>query len=688
MRLPKRPGRRLRRRRPEGEKRRGRRAWRLTLLGFLLLLVFGGVTAADAPQVDAKAEQPASTGHRLQTVPAGCPGGPPGPAVPGTRCPDGSMAGQPPAGCPGGPPGPAIPGTTCPDGSVPVPANGPIGCQFGPSGPPPVGTLCPDGTAPRDREADRELRNIFGIEETEAHPLTAYDIGCDEGSWNAFLRKMWCAAQAFPFSVGKWFIGIGTELLAWALEFKVAESLTPVAALLSRVYDASLLGPLNIEEFAWTLALFVGGWNIMKARFADGVRDIMLTFVIAIFGGFVLANPQGYLEGSITLAQNSSGAVLESVDGALTSSPTQDADAVRDRLGGVLRRSFVGEPYDLINWGAPLSGECATAREEILAGGPWGEDDRPREIMRSHGCTAAADYNADPTDERAAASLTVAVASIMITVLMVMMALAVFVAQIMLVALFSGASVVWAIALFPGNRAVLWWWISRLIWAVLITFASIFLLSWSAITVTAVLDATTDLSIVQRCLIAIVIVAVAYRFRTAVDTAIDSAAKGWAQKMRRSAAPISTTPTGAGFMVGGAPKLGNMPYVVPPPAPPGTPGALSLTPGRIAGVGAAVGVAGLAYGARANRVAMTSLASGRAAVRGTQTLTGTVGGAGRAIVGVPGAVGARVGQAGSNVTERSRQVRETLRRARHPITNARSARTAAQQARADTTDWI
>lgn len=652
-----------------------RKVWRIGLLVFVLVLVFGGISTAEAPQVEATPEQ---------SVPAGCPGGPPGPALPGTRCPDGSMAGQAPAGCPGGPPGPAYPGTVCPDGSIPVPAapSAPAGCQFGPAGPPVVGTLCPDGTAPRDRAADRELRNIFGMEENEAHPLTAYDIGCDEGSWNAFLRKMWCAAQAFPFSIGKWFIGIGTELLAWALEFKVAESLTPVAALLSRVYDASLLGPLNLKEFAWTIALFVGGWNIMKARFADGFRDIMLTFIIAIFGGFVLANPQGYLTGSIELAQNSSGAVLESVDGALTSSPAQDANAVRDRLGGVLRRSFVGEPYDLINWGAPLSGECAAARDQILAGGPWGEDDRPREIMREHGCNAAADYNADPSDERAAASLTVAVASIMITVLMVMMALAVFVAQIMLVALFSGASVVWAIALFPGNRAVLWWWISRLIWSVLITFASIFLLSWSAITVTAVLDATTDLSIVQRCLIAIVIVAVAYRMRTAVDTAIDSAAKGWAQKMRRSAAPISTTPTGAGFMIG-APKLGGMPYVVPPPAPPGTPGALSLTPAKIAGLGAVAGAAGLAYAGRANRIATQSLAGGRAAVRGTQTLTGTVAGTGRAIVGAPGAVGQRL-----NVTERSRQVRDTLRRARHPVSSARDARNATDQSRADTTDWI
>jgi len=651
-----------------------RRRRLLMLLVWVVMLAFGVFTTQDSPPVEAST---------LQDAPVGCPGGPPGAPVPGTRCPDGSIAGQPPAGCPGGAPGPAYPGTVCPDGSVPVPAAGPAGCQFGPSTAPQVGTTCPDGTAPRNRQADRELRNIFGIEEGDAHPLSAYDIGCDEGAWNAFLRKMWCAAQAFPFSVGKWFVGIGIELLAWALEFKVAESLTPVASLLSRVYEASLIGPLNVKELAWTVALFVGGWNIMKARFAEGVRDIALTFIIAIFGGMLLANPEGYLQGSIELAQNASGAVLESVDGALStrSSPGGGPDAVRERLGGTLRRSFVGEPYDLINWGSPLTGECARAREEILNGGPWGDDDRPREIMREHGCNKAADYNANPTDERAAASLTVAVASVMITILMVMMALAVFVAQITLVALFSAASVVWALALFPGNRAVLWWWLSRLMWAILITFASMFLLSWSAITVTAVLDATTDLSIVQRCLIAIVIVGVAYRFRHSVDTAVDAAAKGWAQKMRRSAAPISTTPTGAGFMIGGAPKIPNNPYVVPPAGPPGVPGALSLGPGKVAGIAAAVTAAGVAYSSRANRLATQSLAAGRGAVRGTQTLTGTVAGTTRAVVSAPAAVGRRV-------TDRSRSVRETLRRARHPVAGARDAAGAAERARADRADWF
>jgi hypothetical protein len=594
-----------------------------------------------------------------QSVPAGCPGGAPGPAAPGTTCPDGSMPGLTPAGCPGGPPGPPVPGTACPDGTVPSAPTAPAGCLFGPPGPPDPGTtVCPDGSTPRDRSADRALRNILGLDDGNDHPLTSYDIGCDEGAWNAFLRKMWCAAQSLPFAIGKWFIGIGTEMLAWALEFRVAETLTPVASLLSRVYDASLVGPIGIRNLAWTVALFVGGWNIMRARWANGAREIALTFLIAIFGGMVLANPEGYLNGSVEMAQATSGAVLESVDGAMSNQPAQNADAVRDRLGSVLRRSFVAEPYDLINWGESLEGECAAARDEILDSGPWGDDDRPREIMRAHGCEEQADFNHNPSDERAAASLTVAVASVMITILMVAMALAVFAAQITLVALFSVGSLVWAVALFPQGRDVLWLWISRLLWAILITFASIFLLSWSAITVTAVLDATTDLSIVQRCLIAIVVVGVAYRMRSAVEKGIGNATAGLQTALRGAATgkTIVTVKPAQGF----------------------DDNILARNP---IGTAVAGGLTGYALSRRAVGAASTGVRTTRAA--------------GAAVSGTAATVARAPGQARVRATERSEEIRQRLRdarsgagRLRHPLSARNAARDAAAADAASRSDWM
>jgi hypothetical protein len=372
------------------------------------------------------------------------------------------------------------------------------------------------------------LRNILGLDETgETHPLEAYDIGCDEGAWNHVTRKMWCAAQALPFALGKWSVGVGIDLMGWALEFRLADALTPLGGLLSQVYDTSLVGPLGIRHLAWTLALLVAGWHLMRAHTARGIGEIATTFAVATVGAVVLANPQGYLEGSVSLAQNTSGSVLEAIADTLQTSghSEQGSEAVRRRLGEILRRSFVAEPYDLINWGRQLSGDCAAARDEILDDGPWASDDEPRDIMRDHGCDAEADFNHDPTDSRAAASLIVGLAAIVATVLLVAVALVVFVAQLTLVALFAGASLIWALALFPGGREVLWWWVSRLAWAVTATIAATFTLSWLAVTVTAALTASDDMSIVQRSLVALLVVAFGFRLRAHLGRMIDQASR-------------------------------------------------------------------------------------------------------------------------------------------------------------------
>jgi hypothetical protein len=684
------------------------------LVAVALLLVAKPAAAAPesptAPQDAATPATPAQTG-----IPAGCPGGPEGVPSPGTECPDGSIPGLPPTGCAGGPEGLPRPGTRCPDGSVPVAPTAPAGCPGGLPDEPEVDTICPDGSAPRDREADRRVRNILGIDGGVEHPMESYDIGCDEGSWNAFLRKMWCGFQSWPFAVGKWFIGTGTNLLEWALEFRVVRVLTPLAGALSDVYDASLVGGLHLRSLAWLLTGLVGGWNIMQARFGNGFREILTTWLVAVLAGFLFINPAGYLQGTVRLTENLSGVVLQAVDETMTPGESSGAEGVRERVTTVFTRSFVAEPYDLINWGGPLTGQCAAARDRILDGGPWGSDDRPRELMREAGCTEEADFNAKPTDERAAASLTVAGASIVITVLMMLIALAVLTAQVTLIALFAGASVVWTLALMPGNRAILWWWVSRLFWSVIITVASFFMLSWISITTTAVLNATADMSIVQRCLIVLVIVAVAYRFRSALDRGIEGAARNFNRSGRRATTQGPGPAAGAGFAAFGAGAAlvgaGAVKVAARTAAPAAAAGAVAsrgplsvrprqLTTAAIAGAGTAT-----AMGRRGGRVVVTGAQQvrtvGGTAARGSAALgAATIGR--RAATAMPGpgpGPNGGSGGGGSGPTARSegvrgriRQARDTQRRwmktARNPVSEARRTRDAADRIRQETHEWM
>ncbi|HEY3143886.1 MAG TPA: hypothetical protein VGJ86_22305 [Acidimicrobiales bacterium] len=512
--------------------------------------------------------------------------------------------------------------------------------------------------------------------------MSAYDIGCDEGTWNAFLRKMWCGAQALPYSFGKWMIGLTVALLDWMLAFQVAESLSPLAAALSNVYQTRLLGGLDVADLAWTLALFVGGWHLLRAKFSDGVREIATTFIIAVLGGIVLANPQGYLEGSITLARNASGTVLEAVDGALNDQPASDATAIRGQLAINLKQTFVAESYDLLNWNGPLTGECAVARDEILAGGPWGGDDRPREIMREHGCEAQAAFNEKPTDTRAFGSLAIGAVSGLVSALLIVLSVAVFVAQVTLIALFSGASVAWIVALFPGGRGILWWWLSRLVWAVLITFTSVFLLSWLAITLTVVLNATADVNLLQRSLIALVVVAAAFKFRSSVDRAIDGASARIAATMNSLTGPRGAAKPAAASATSGG---GFQP--------------MSWSPTQTALTAAA---AGASIAGTAITVARTSAQRGRTvgsgAVRGGRRAGASALKGSKAIARAPVTIPQRIGQSRARTTQRAVDVRSRLdsargrgqwaRSARHPVAVAREAKEAAIKAQTDLSDWM
>jgi hypothetical protein len=510
----------------------------------------------------------------------------------------------------------------------------------------------------------------------------AYDIGCDEGAWNAFLRKMWCGIQTIPFSLGKWFITLSVGLLNWSLAFGVATGLSRLAGKLSDAYDTNILGRLDVRDLAWIVAVFVAGFHLLRAKFADGARELATTFIIAVLGGIIIANPQGYLDGSVDLAKHTTALSVRAVDGTMNDQPAEDEEAVRQRIGSVLHRTFVAETYDLINWGEPLTGECAVARDEVLADGPWGGDDRPREIMRQHGCTKQADYNEEPTDQRAFLSLTAFAGSALVSVLLGILAVAVLAAQVTLVALFSGASVAWVIALFPGGRAILWWWVSRVVWAILITFASTFLLSWISITLTVVLNATADVDVVQRCLIALVVVAVAFKFRSSIDKGIDAASARIAATMNSATGPRGAAKSAA------------------PPAAAGSgfqPMSWSPTQTALTAAAAGASIAGTAI-----TVARTSAQRGRTvgggAVRGgrragSSALKGT-----KAIARAPVSVPQRIGQARARATQRSVDVRSRLdsargrgqwaRSARHPITVAREAKDAAIKAQTDLSDWM
>jgi hypothetical protein len=194
--------------------------------------------------------------------------------------------------------------------------------------------------------------------------------------------------------------------------------------------------------------------------------------------------------------------------------------------------------------------------------------------------------------------------------------------------------------------------------------------------VTAVLDATSDLSIIQRCIIVIVITGVAYRFRSAVDKGVDSVAAGLGKSMRGV-----TSPGGGGggaFVAGAAAAAGGAALAGP----------LSVRPRQVATT--AIAASGSAA-AGARRGVTVPRGVGAQAVRGTRA----AGASTRAIV-APLTLPQRARTGATDGTARVRNRLDQARRTRqqwaanirHPISASRSGRDAAQKAQNDTFDWM
>jgi hypothetical protein len=211
-------------------------------------------------------------------------------------------------------------------------------------------------------------------------------------------------------------------------------------------------------------------------------------------------------------------------------------------------------PYDLLNWGGLLSGPCASVRDAILADGPHGSDNGPREAMRAAGCAAQADFNANPGADRLAAALLTLFVSAATVVLLALIAATVVAAQLVGVGLVAVSPFAFVGGILPGSgRQLLWRWLAAALRAVVAIVAMSLFLSLLLLTLSALLEATEGRALLERFGLLAVVTMLMAAARKRLLQAGQVAATGWGQ--RREAAVVGGT-HGAGWMapasVGGA----------------------------------------------------------------------------------------------------------------------------------------
>jgi hypothetical protein len=409
-------------------------------------------------------------------------------------------------------------------------AAGPAGAAPAQAAPtqdaPPVDSPCaaPDG--------DAQAATVLPDDCWGRYPSSHYDLGCDEGAWNHLSRKVYCTFTDLSFQGARSATALTLWLVEWSYGFGVYDRLGGHAITIAETYQRSLIGPLGLSDAVWFAAVAWAGFAALKGTITMAAGELVMSFVLAILAGVFLANPAGYLQGLFDTMGSTSGALFATASGEPPPENGIDADAVLAPLQGEIHSAFVEEPYDILNWGAPLTGQCAAARDRILAEGPHGNDDEPRDAMNLAGCSEAADFNHDPNGTRLFGAVLTMVAALITAVLITLVAVTVVAAQVVAIVLFSVAPFAMLAGVLPaGGRALAWAWLGALGRVVLAVVGMSFLLSLLLLTVNAMLAGTADASILERFALVNLVVVVMFIARKRILAGGHNIASQFAQRM-------------------------------------------------------------------------------------------------------------------------------------------------------------
>lgn len=340
-------------------------------------------------------------------------------------------------------------------------------------------------------------------------PSSHYDIGFDEGAWNHVARKVYGTLTDLAFSAARTATALALWLVGWAYGFAVYDRLGATAIDVARRYHAEVVGPLGLAHLAWFYAVAWAAVAALRGRVTMAAGELVISIVAAAAAGVVLANPAGYLAGTFDTVGTLSGAVLATGTGHPPPGDGDQAGAVLRPLQARIHAAFVEQPYDHLAWGGPLPERCATARDRIVAAGPHGSDNQPREVMAVAGCQAQAEFNADPTGTRLSGAVLTAAAAAVMTVLLVLVAATVVVAQVVVIVLFALAPFALLAGVLPGaGRELAWRWVAGLGRAGIAVVGMSLVLSLLLLSVAGVLEASADLGLIERfALVDMVVVA-------------------------------------------------------------------------------------------------------------------------------------------------------------------------------------
>ncbi len=344
-------------------------------------------------------------------------------------------------------------------------------------------------------------------------PSANFDIGCDEGAWNHLTRKIYCTFTDLAFQAGRAATAFGAWVAGWAYSFDAAGVVAEPAVAMAQLMESRIVGPLDLGGLAWLVMVTWVAFTALRGRVTQAAGEFVVSVLLVGLAGIVLSNPAGYLSGAYDTMGRLSTITLAAGTGAPPPTDQTATDTVVAPIQAQIHAVFVEEPYNIINWGVPaeaMAPACVDARNRILATGPHGGDDAPRQAMDAAGCEELADFNHQPTAQRLFGAVLAMVAALIMVILVGLVSLTVVVAQLAVAAAFAISPFAAAAAVLPGSgRTVAIRWVMLLFRAMLAMVAMSFLLAMVLMFIQALLEASSGLPLFARFALVDVTVVVA-----------------------------------------------------------------------------------------------------------------------------------------------------------------------------------
>jgi hypothetical protein len=359
-------------------------------------------------------------------------------------------------------------------------------------------------------------------------PTDSYDIGYESQGVTGIGSNMTGWLTDTFFSVGKAATSVALWAIDWAYGFEMGD-FQSFAVNIGEKYRVNLTENVRfrLADLAFLLLTAWAAINILRGKFALAGGEVVMSVLLMALGGLLMANRAGYMNSMDTLMEKASVDLMLAGQGEdpAGDNVNRDIGKVIDGVQEQIHLAMVEEPYDYLNWGRLLSGDCAKTRNTLLAQGPWNTQDAPRASMSDAGCRSEADFNAKPSGTRLLASGLSMAASLVVAGTLSGVSLTVVSGKVIALLLFAVAPFAVVVAGFPaGLRRGAWIWVTSAGQVTATVVGAGAILSLLLLSVIEVLQGARSIGLVERFAMVLIFVLVLNAIRRRLNASAASSA--------------------------------------------------------------------------------------------------------------------------------------------------------------------